>query len=82
MFEARSERRPRETRAFRRLRVSRAPVRFALALARLAPKDNACSAGYFLNFFFHMKSGPDRFRAMGNECFRMFFVSSWLLVCT
>ena len=38
MFETRSERRPRDTRAFRRLRVSRAPVRFVLALARLAPK--------------------------------------------
>ena len=58
MFETRSERRPRDTRAFRRLRVSRAPVRFALAPTRLAPKDNACSAGYFLDFFFHMKSGP------------------------
>ena len=81
MFETRSERRPRDTRAFRRLRVSRAPVRFALALARLAPKDNACSAGYFLDFFFHMKSGPDCFHTMGNECFRMFF-TSWLLVCT
>jgi len=42
----------RETREHSSLRVSRTPVRFALALARLAPKDNACSAGYFLNFFF------------------------------
>ena len=33
-------------------------------------------------FFLHMKSSPDRFRAIGNEFFGMFFVTSLLLVCT